>query len=219
MVDSRAAEPPSRTTTGLVGGDGPHEAEGLQDTRPVAVRALRARAAAASPELGEPPDCASLALGVTAAPPVAWAEHAAASAATRTSATTSATGDVGTTVTGTHWPLPEVQRDSSMEDAPAACAVRARRGGCRVARQPRESPGGDRREVPPHADRGGVSRAVRLRPHPLQPHRELGPRPLPGRPRHRASRPAPLLRRPRRQRELPRPGRGAERRRGGRRDP
>src|SRR5450759_2425069 len=49
------------------------------------------------------------------------------------------------------------------------------------------------REVPPHAHRGGVARTVGLRQDPLQPHRELGARPLAGRHRHRGRRHACLL--------------------------
>ena len=151
IVDSRAAEPPSRTTTGLVGVSACMQASAARTRLQSAPEAPLAPAPLPSASSSPAPSVAAAPVASEADPAVALAEHAAAAAAASRSATTSAM----VTLTrrwlraidpsrGPALTLAWKTREARPREAPPArrVAVRAARGGCRVARQSRASPGG-----------------------------------------------------------------------------
>src|SRR5665647_459175 len=219
IVDSRAAEPPNRTTTGSTGGC----ALRLATTCNTCAQSLPPPAAAGA----APPELDPVATPVAGTPPVvACAEQAPRRAATtsRQAVHASAAATRGRAPDSVdRWcvPIPKVPSRFKETIAPVS-RRRDTATGADVVLPDSTKPSAEEvsaREVPPHAHRGGVARTAGLRQDPLQPHRELGARPLAGRPRHRGRRHAPLLRRPRRQRHVSRADRRAKRRGGRRRGP
>ncbi len=135
IVDSRAAEPPSRTTTGLLGVSACIQASAAR---------TRLQSAPEAPLAPVPPPASSSApaLRVTAASganeadsAVALAEHAAAAAARQQERGDERDGDTDTAVTAGHRLLLWTGLDSSMDAARDASARRLAGGQCRRARR------------------------------------------------------------------------------------
>src|SRR5450759_4389402 len=188
IVDSRAAEPPTSTTTGSLGGVA-FRSESTWRTRAQSAAAAALAAGAA------PPEPNPVATTVAGTPPVvACAEQAPRRATTSrqaVQASAAATrGRAADCVDRWRVAMPKVP---SRFKTTVALGSRRRdtASGADVVLPGSSKPCAQEvtaREVPPHAHRGGVARTVGLRQDPLQPHRELGARPLAGRPRHRGRR-------------------------------